>query len=795
MKTYRSRPNTTSRSGAGTDSLVEERVPAADREKLRGILIERGNGYLLKGWRREFDPDGTLHVDFQGFCQAASSLHFDGNYHAYFASDDMVMLEELVPEEGSLLQRFRQWVKKHFGGPAGMMTDYDRAATKPEDAKVPQLLFLDGCRRKGFEAEDRELLEIYHACDVDDAGLVTYDEAIFLELDPRVREMDMFRLKHKAKEQHEKLLAHTYKEELKRKLPQKHRLKVRPWLLDQFESLPTVVCQRRVARQRKVQRCHLEARIEFVRLLRSVYGNEVRAWRRGIDVHCTFGIDQKTFMAFCRKHDLDLDIPALWRSMDKDADGILSLEELCVHTAAILTSFRSWCKEHFGSCANLWDAPETKKVRKNPNSRDPWISRWPSDKKMLFRPFQDALRALALRTRRPWPGAEGNASWVQVVMQSLDVYGCHLISQDDLVWLDKWNPPEWISAEPDEAAWNELRSEMLRQYGHPLKAWRVLLDEDNSNSVSWMEFKHGAEKLKYKGNAVGAWRHLDKDLSGTISMKEYDPPSADLLLSFKTWAEEHFGSVETAFKNLDADGSGSLSLSELRKACKRLRWHGEVKLLFDCLDLDGDTGGHPGKRTLQLKEVSFLDSWGVEAWEDGEKEEFIQTAHAAAARRRSSVGSLHSLIGSSPATPSGALFSLAAPSSPSRRRSGSLPAVDGVPQARGSIAAALADSPANRNSRSAPAATGSKVGRTSRTDGHSRLHKLYHCTAAAKAAEKEKVAESRLDTGMCRSANSTMTGFRSKNKTASEGTLQPLFWLEKMEQIEREHEALGRIRA
>eukprot|EP00403_Amphidinium_massartii_P048930 CAMPEP_0178463440 /NCGR_PEP_ID=MMETSP0689_2-20121128/50334_1 /TAXON_ID=160604 /ORGANISM="Amphidinium massartii, Strain CS-259" /LENGTH=741 /DNA_ID=CAMNT_0020090323 /DNA_START=32 /DNA_END=2254 /DNA_ORIENTATION=- len=647
----RSRPNTT-RSMGGSESLVDERVPATDRDKLRTILIERGNGYVLKGWRREFDLDGTLTVDFQGFCQAAATIHFDGNYHAYFASEDMVLLD-VVPEEGALMRRFRQWIKRHFGGPAGMMTDYDRSATKPEEARLSLALFVEGCRRNGFVAEEQELLELYHACDVDELGVVTYDEAIFLELDPRVREMDMFRLKHKAKDQHEKLLANTYKEELKRGLPQRHRLKVRPWLLDQFESLPTVVCQRRVARQRKVQQRHLEARLEFVRMLRQVYGNEIRAWRKGIDVNGAFEIDQKTFYAFCRKHDLDLDIPALWRSMDKNADGVFTLEELCVHTAAILTSFRSWCTEHFGSCAQLWDSPETQRVRKSKKkSPDPWVARWPSDKKMLFQPFQDALRSLALRTRRPWPGPDGNASWVHIVMQSLDLFGCHLISRDDLAWLDKWDPPEWISAEPDEAAWQELRAEMLQQYGHPLKAWRVLLDEDNSNSVSWMEFKHGAEKLKYKGNAVGAWRHLDKDLSGTISMKEYDPESADLLLSFKTWAEEHFGSVETAFKGLDDDGSGSLSLSELRKACKRLRWHGDVKLLFDCLDLDGDTSGHPGKRTLQLKEVSFLDSWGVEAWEEGEKEEFIQTRNIAAARRRSSVASLMSATLSGPGTPS-----------------------------------------------------------------------------------------------------------------------------------------------
>jgi len=46
---------------------------------------------------------------------------------------------------------------------------------------------------------------------------------------------------------------------------------------------------------------------------------------------------------------------------------------------------------------------------------------------------------------------------------------------------------------------------------------------------------------------------------------------------------------------------------ELKRACKRFRWTGDVYLLFNCLDVDG-ARSH-GKRNISLQELHFLDSW------------------------------------------------------------------------------------------------------------------------------------------------------------------------------------------
>lgn len=100
---------------------------------------------------------------------------------------------------------------------------------------------------------------------------------------------------------------------------------------------------------------------------------------------------------------------------------------------------------------------------------------------------------------------------------------------------------------------------------------------------------------------------LDDDQSGCITLQEFDTSSFEILHSFKVWCMQHFGSVELAFKSLDADGSGSLSFSELKRACRKGKWKGDVHLLFNCLDTDKERSH--GKRSITVQEIQFLDTW------------------------------------------------------------------------------------------------------------------------------------------------------------------------------------------
>merc|ERR1712150_30665 len=113
---------------------------------------------------------------------------------------------------------------------------------------------------------------------------------------------------------------------------------------------------------------------------------------------------------------------------------------------------------------------------------------------------------------------------------------------------------------------------------------------------------------KFEGSIGGAWRCLDVDVSGTITLREWDPVGAQLLGSFKGWAEAHFGSVELAFKAIDKDGSGSITLSDLKQACRRLKWDGDVRLLVQCLGIKGTKDENKAK-SLMASDIIFIDRW------------------------------------------------------------------------------------------------------------------------------------------------------------------------------------------
>jgi hypothetical protein len=188
------------------------------------------------------------------------------------------------------------------------------------------------------------------------------------------------------------------------------------------------------------------------------------------------------------------------------------------------------------------------------------------------------------------------------------------ITENDVVFMDDWKPPDWLMSMPNPDAASEMKNLLLRRYKHHLKAWRIALDRDNSNRCSWHEFQEGCKRVNFLGDVAGAWLYFDEDLSGYITLAELDEEACEVLTQFKSWADKEFGGVRSAFQVLDADGSAELSYREFRRATRDFGFIGETRILFQCLDVDA-TG------SLTLDEVSFLDEWEDEFAEEADEVE------------------------------------------------------------------------------------------------------------------------------------------------------------------------------
>lgn len=564
-------------------------------------LREKGSGSLLRGWRLELDPDSHLVCGYQEFCRAAEKVGYHEDIAPLFAKDgdnSTLNFSDVGPEEYRVICTFKEWIKKKFGGPSEWLEVFD-----PRAHGLSQEDFLRLCKQQGFPTwngnslSDATIRELFQGIDLNACGHIQFSEVPFLELDEHVRELELYQLRSLKMEEERSKLTSMLEEgrELAKKLSPAHRLALRPWQEHRYAKMPTVVKQKRAETLANAKKKIREARELFTHHLQSTYGNEVRAWRRGLDPQCAFTLNETDLRCYCRNIDFTGDAHALWTALDRDGDGVLEFEELCLMPADALARFRSWVRNRYFLCANLWDQSALEHRReKSKNSK-----KWVSTKKMLLHDLRKALEELG------FPEAKSKEH-MRLLLSSLDLYGCGFVSLADFEWLDSWHPAEWLNASPDEKSWLELRQLFLRKCDHLLHAWRSILDVDGSNRVSWREFKAASEKVNFKGNIGSAWRWLDDDLSGWISLQEVDPASSEMLHSFKSWADTTFGSVRLAFQALDSDGGGTLSFSELRRACRKWRWDGEVRTLFNCLDIDQD--GH-GRRQISIHEIGFLDDW------------------------------------------------------------------------------------------------------------------------------------------------------------------------------------------
>lgn len=573
--------------------IEAEQFLEADRSRLLGLLRDRGTGSVLRGWRRELDPEGALEITSKTFVLAVVHLGIAVDCLGLCSLDEVpqsLALEELAPSEGALVRRFREWVKETYNGPAAMFHSWDRQ----NSGKIFREGFFANCRDLNLDVGPAEMEELFCFLDTEDVGEITREDVLVLEANPLLRDMEMFNVKIRSMHQRQRLLALVYLDEERKTTVPTNRRAHRPWLAAAFEKLPILVCQKRLEQKRIKHHRRTEAYNAFLRHIRSTFGTEIRGWRRGLDPGNRFEVDRTSLRRYCRRADLAIDFVSLWSCLDRDGDNTVTMEELDPHSAHVLAATRNWARRRYGSCAALWDLPLVQDLRHTPQME----GRWVSDKKMILSSFTNALKAAG------WPGA--SEGWEAAIGLSLDLYGCGFVELSDLEWLDAWEPPDWLHAEPDREAWAEFRALILRYYGQPLRAWRQLMDADNNNEVCWSEFVQAARKVAFDGNIGGAWRCLDADVSGAISLKEYDPVSAEILSSFKNLSEQHYGSVELAFKAFDTDGDGCLTPQELRRACRRLNWSGEVRDLINCLGIITNTEGGKG---VTLLDIQFLDTW------------------------------------------------------------------------------------------------------------------------------------------------------------------------------------------
>merc|ERR1719191_1817018 len=148
------------------------------------------------------------------------------------------------------------------------------------------------------------------------------------------------------------------------------------------------------------------------------------------------------------------------------------------------------------------------------------------------------------------------------LFHGLDWQKNRYVIENDLKFVDSWRCPAYLTCKANEQAAEEFKAALFRVFNSYLKAWRFCLDRDNSNCVAWEEFEAAAKRIRFTGDLPGAWRFLDDDVSGFITLREIDVEASKMISEFKCWADLEFGGARCAFATFDVDQSSALSRKE-----------------------------------------------------------------------------------------------------------------------------------------------------------------------------------------------------------------------------------------
>eukprot|EP00440_Ansanella_granifera_P005518 gb/GFBE01005995.1/.p1 GENE.gb/GFBE01005995.1/~~gb/GFBE01005995.1/.p1 ORF type:complete len:755 (+),score=188.70 gb/GFBE01005995.1/:1-2265(+) len=316
---------------------------------------------------------------------------------------------------------------------------------------------------------------------------------------------------------------------------------------------------------------------DFKQFLKKKYGNYVKAWLSALSADGSMVLQRNVLFKACANIGWHGDVRLLFKAFDKDDSGYISIEELDAHAAEILARFREFIESQFGNATAAFHA----------------LDRF-NQKKLKQPEFLSALKSFGFQ--HP----------AKVIFQGLDHRGAKYLVVDDLLFLDRWKPPAFLTRPANPQAMEDMKAALIKKYKNYLKAWRHCLDVDSSNRCTYDEFEAACKTLNFKGDVPGAWRALDEDLSGYITLHEIDSVSSSELGSFRRWCDEEFGSVRSAFGVFDNSADDEVSYREWRRSLRIYGFEGNASSLFYALDVEKNG-------SLSLDEVVFLDDWSFPA--------------------------------------------------------------------------------------------------------------------------------------------------------------------------------------
>jgi len=287
------------------------------RKEFMEALVNR-YGTIVAAWRQLLDDDGNGRISFGELCSALRKMPYQANFTRLWKELDddgsgLVSLDELDEEAAVALKSFREHLLSKFDGlNAAWHQAFDTQKTK----RIGKKHFLECCEAIGYGADNPD-----QAKDV------------YKVLIP------MKGTKHLVIEDFETLLIG---------LPTRERDVV--WGIKQEDQPKEVVKSEK--RIEGIGATTLEA---FKKHLIERYGTMVCAWRTSLDDDGNGRLSFGELCEACRKESFEGNIKKLWKELDDDDSGLISLDELDPESEQAIRQFREFLLNKFGNLEAAWN--------------------------------------------------------------------------------------------------------------------------------------------------------------------------------------------------------------------------------------------------------------------------------------------------------------------------------------------------------------------------------------------------------------------------------------------------------
>eukprot|EP00931_Biecheleriopsis_adriatica_P114679 TRINITY_DN90598_c0_g1_i1.p1 TRINITY_DN90598_c0_g1~~TRINITY_DN90598_c0_g1_i1.p1 ORF type:complete len:1547 (+),score=371.71 TRINITY_DN90598_c0_g1_i1:74-4642(+) len=333
---------------------------------LRKLLIAK-YGSITGAWRNHLDKGNLGKLPFQTFVSKARDLSFSGNAKASFAEIDsdgsgVITFDEVDREWCSRLSDFHTRLLAKF-------EDY-QSAWRNVDVNGNNMLedfeFASMCEDVGYQGDPKKLFKQHlrvpgaRYCTVEDLRDVGKILQVSLASKKQVVQRSQTRLRSQSDGS---TLSTKGKGQRSKKVILEER--VDGFVQRQAEPSPQnrIRLEASALQRELLHHSRSEADVllsgaqgpqGFRQVLANKFGSVATAWRTGLDSDGNGKISLGEFLMCCQKMNFTGNFKKLWKELDTDTDGFISLHDLDPVAATELDDFRTFCLNKYGSTLHAW---------------------------------------------------------------------------------------------------------------------------------------------------------------------------------------------------------------------------------------------------------------------------------------------------------------------------------------------------------------------------------------------------------------------------------------------------------